>query len=206
MSLYNDLLQKFGYNEPILTNEISYGSYSKPWIYQELNRLVKSGEIIRFDKGVYYIPTQTRLGKSLLDPRKVIEKKYISSCGEVFGFYSGSTMLNRIGLSTQVPNVIEIYTNNESANVREVSVGKQTVMLRRARVEISKDNADTLCFLEMMNSITPAFLDEEKKTILSKFIRESGISRKAVTEYSKYFPDKALRNLIESEVIYDVAQ
>ena len=29
---------------------------------------------MRFDKGIYYIPTQTVLGKSILNPRKVIEK------------------------------------------------------------------------------------------------------------------------------------
>ena len=52
-----------------------------------------------------------------------------------------------------MPNVLEIYTNNESSKVREVTVGSQRVVLRRARVEINRDNVPILAFLELMNDI-----------------------------------------------------
>jgi hypothetical protein len=78
MQFYDYLLEKFGVNEPIMSNEIVFEEYSKPWIYKQLNVLVNEGKLLRFEKGVYYIPTETFFGKSLLNPRKVIEKKYIS--------------------------------------------------------------------------------------------------------------------------------
>ena len=116
------------------------------------------------------------------------------------------TFLNMLGLSAQVPNRIEIYTNNEPSRVREVSVGSQKVLLRRARAGITDDNAATMSFLELMTYTDAGFFDSNKKKIVSAFIDKNRITRKSISDYSPYFPDKAMRTLVESEVIYDVAR
>ena len=206
MTLYESLLQRFGYNEPIFSNEIIFEDYSKPWIYKELNKLCEQKVIVRFDKGIYYIPKQTMFGISVINPRKIIEKRYIKSDREVFGFYGGQTLLNQVGISTQMPNIIEVYTNNESAKIRDVDIGCQKVRLRKSRVNITESNEAILSFLEMMNSIAPEDIDEDKKSIIVKYVMGKGIKRKDITSYAPSFPDKAMRNLIESEVIYSVTQ
>ena len=63
-------------------------------------------------------------------------------------------------------NVIEISTNNETTRVRDIFIGKQKVLLRKARTEVNASNAAVLSFLELMNDLNPAMLDDEKKTIL----------------------------------------
>lgn len=206
MALYDSLLETYGTNEPIFSNEISFEDYSRPWISKQLAQLCEDGKIIRYEKGVYYIPTNTVFGKSLLNPRKVIERKYISNNGDIIGYYSGLTLQNQLRLTTQMSNVIEIYTNNEPTRVRDVLVGKQKVQLRRARTTITAANADVLSFLELMNTLDPVTLDEEKKSILISFIADRKIKRTDITTYAPYFPDNAMRTLIESEVIYSVAQ
>lgn len=206
MSLYKNLVQRFGYDEPILTTEINYKNYSRPWIYKEMNRLCESGSVVHYDKGVYYIPTQTSLGQSLLNPLKVIEKKYLADNGEVFGYFSGISLLNRMGISTQVPSVLEIYTNKETSQVREVKVGRQKVVLRKARTKITSDNVLILSFLEMMNAVTPSYFNEERKRAVRDYIKQNRITGKDITKYAPYFPDKVMRNLIESEIIYDVTR
>ena len=206
MDLLNYLLNTYGYNEPFFTQEISFKEYSQPWIYKELNRLCEEGKLIRYDKGVYYIPKDTPLGKSALDPRKIITKKYIQNGEEVVGYYSGNTLLNLLNLSTQMPNTVEIYTNNEKSKIREVRVGKQRVALRRARTPITKENSAVLQFLELMNFADAAFLNEEKKEKISAFIKKNKINRAKVAEYAPVFPDKVMRNLVESGVIYSVAR
>ena len=55
-----------------------------------------------------------------------------------------------------------------------------------------------------MNFTDASFYDDDKKKIIKKFIEENGITRKSISEYSPYFPDKTMRTLVESEVIYDV--
>ena len=42
--------------------------------------------------------------------------------GKVDGFYSGNTFANQLGISTQVPNKVEIVSNNMAAKVREVPI------------------------------------------------------------------------------------
>jgi len=206
MTLLESILQQYGTNEPIFSSEINFQDYSRPWIYRQLNKLCEEGKLIRYEKGIYYVPTETPFGKSLLNPRKVIERKYISQGEETIGYYSGIAFQNQLRLTTQMPNVIEIYTNNETTRVRDVYVGKQKVLLRKARTKITTANSDVLSFLELMNDLNPVGLDVEKKAIITKFVTDRKISRKDITAYAPVFPDKALRTLIESEVIYSVAQ
>ncbi len=206
MTLYDVLLDKYGYNEPILTSEIQFNNYSKPWIYKELNRLCKTEKIIRFEKGVYYIPKKSPLGMSLLNPNKVVEKKYIKEKEKIYGYYAGYYLLNQLGLSTQVPNIIEIYSNNESSKVRDIKVGSQNVRVRKPRVAITTENAPVLTLLELMNVIDFRSLDDVKKNIIIKYIVDYNISKKDITKYSPEYPDRVIRAMVESEVIYSVAQ
>ena len=205
MDFYNYLTNTYGFNEPIFLSDIKYKTYSRPWLFKELSRLCDDEKVIRFEKGVYYIPQDTLLGKSMLDPRKVIRKKYIENEGQIFGYYSGGTLLNMMNLSTQMPNSIEIVTNNEKTKRREIKVGSQRVILHRARTQINNSNAAVLQFLELMNTTQAPFLDADRKRIIYEYLRRFNIRRNMITEYAPVFPDKAMRNLVESEVIYDVA-
>ena len=206
MTLYEYLLDSYGFNNPIMTADIKYEGYSRAWLYGELKRLCERGMIIRYEKGVYYIPKKTRLGISTIDPRSVAEKKYIKSNGRVFGYYGGLAFLNQLGLSTQTPNVIEIYTNNEASKVRDVQVGSLNVRLRRTRICVTEKNAAALSFLELMNYLPAKYVDEEKRKIIADYIADNNITRSKISEFAPKFPDTAMRNLIESEVIYSVAR
>lgn len=204
MTLYDSLLKEYGYNEPILINEIQFQGYSRPWINKEINRLCDKNKLVRFEKGIYYIPKQTLLGNSILNPNKVIEKKYIRSNKDIFGYYSGYYLLNQLGITEQMPNIIEIYTNNESSKARDVCVGSQTVRLRRARTDVTSENAAVLTFLELMNIIDTDCFDEEKRQVVTEYILKNKISRRDITRYAPAYPDRAMRAMIESEVIYSV--
>ncbi len=203
--MYDYLIDTYGYNEPILSAELSFNGYSRPWLQKEIHKLCADGKLIRFEKGIYYIPTETLLGQSKLDTKKVINKKYIFNGNDVIGYYSGITFMNMLGLSAQVTNMLEIYTNNEPSRAREVSVGSQKVLLRRSRATVNRDNAATMSLLELMNFTDAQYYDDEKKEIVRGYIRERSITRSNVTRYAPVFPDKAMRTLVESEVIYDVA-
>lgn len=206
MNFFDSLIEKYGRNEPIFLTDISYENYSKPWIMKKIKALCESGELIRYEKGIYYIPTNTVFGKSILNPYKVIEKKYIKDDKNTFGYYSGLTLQNRLKMSTQNPNIIEIYTNNETTNIRNVVVGGQKVMLRKARTAINNSNSAVLSFLELMNDITPRSLDEDKKGRIIDYIRQNNIRKNDIITYASVFPDRVMRNLIESEAIFSVTQ
>lgn len=204
MCLYDQLLESYGSDEPILIRDIRYEDYSRPWIAKQIGKLCREGLLARFEPGVYYIPTMTPFGRSLLDPRKVIERKYIRDGDRVFGYYAGATLLNRLGLSAQMANTIELYTNEEASRGRLVTVGRQAVYLRRARTTVTAENAATLSFMEAMSCIESSGLTAEKKRIVALFIRKADITGKKIACCAPAFPDRTMRNLIESEVVFDV--
>ena len=203
--LFDYLIEKFGENEPIFFSDISYENYSEIWLKKELSKLCEQGRIIRYERGIYYIPVKTPFGTSVLNPNKIIEKKYLANNGARIGFYTGITALQQAGLSTQMSNIPEIQTNNENSKHRRITVGNQEVILRKSRVAIDNENIFVLQFLEMMNCISPDYFDDERKSAIKEWIRKNNISQELVTKYAPYFPDKTMRNLIESGVIYYVA-
>ena len=206
MEFFDCLLDTYGRNEAILSHEIAFQGYSAPWIKKALKNLCDEGKVVRFERGVYYIPEDTPLGRGRLDPRKVIAKKYICDGSGIIGYFSGLTFLNMLGLSSQMPNVLELYTNKEPSRVREVPVGSQRVLLRRARTAIDSDNAATLSFLELMNFTDAAFYDAGKIKTVAAYIEDNGITRSSIAKYAPCFPDRAMRTLVESGVVYDVAR
>jgi hypothetical protein len=207
---FNEYLKEtFGINEPIYIDDIRFGDYSRTWIFTEVKRLVESGELKRFDRGIYYFPKVTEWGESSLDPNKIIIPRFITDGNEVYGYISGLSLWNKSGLSTQVPNLLEIATNNETTRVRDIYVGFKRVRARRSRTKITKENARTLQLLDLMNVMqSPTEMDEVERFMLSKFVKkakEAGVSKESVSEYAGAFPAKAIKNMVESGVIYELA-
>ena len=206
MTLYESLLNCFGYNEPFKTSEINFEDYSKEKICIEMTKLCKKGKVVRFETGIYYIPKTNKFGTVIFNQSKIVDKKYIKDGEKVFGYYSGTELEYRLGLTKVKPNTIVIYTNGETTRMRRVMVGSQRIILRKPRTKIDKFNAPVLCFLELMNGIDTETLDEYKRKLISDYIKENRITQKQITKYIPFFPDKTCRNLIESEVIYRVPQ
>ena len=206
MTLYESLLNCFGYNEPFKTSEIKFEDYSKEKICMEMTKLCKKGKVVRFETGIYYIPKTNKFGTVIFNQSKIVDKKYIKDGEQVFGYYSGTELEYRLGLTKVKPNTIVIYTNGETTRMRRVMVGSQRIILRKPRTKIDKFNASVLCFLELMNGIDIETLDEYKRKLIADYITENRITQRQITKYIPYFPDKTCRNLIESEVIYRVPQ
>ncbi len=102
------LKNKFGANQPIFTSEIleEMSEYSRPRVFQLLRKAEQEQTLMKFDKGIYYIPTETRYGKSLISVEQVVNKKYIMDKDKVFGIYGGLQMQQSFRLTYQVPTAI----------------------------------------------------------------------------------------------------
>ena len=206
MTFANYLKDTFGINEPIYVEDISFENYSRPWIFRELKKLTESGELKRFDKGIYYFPEKRVWGDSVLDSDKIVMPRFITDGKEVYGYIAGLSLMNKAGLSTQVPNLTEIVTNKETTRVRDVYIGYRRIRARRSRTTITKENVRTLQFLDLMNSIIPKEMGELERFMLSRYIKDSGVTREAVTKYAGFYPARATKNMMESGAVYELAQ
>ena len=111
MILIDYLLKKYGTNKPILTEELSIPESSYANLRKQLSRYNSQGILEKYSQGVYYIPKETILGRSTLSIDDVINRKYITNDNDIYGFYSGLSFYNKLGISTQLPYVYEIVTN-----------------------------------------------------------------------------------------------
>jgi hypothetical protein len=111
-----------------------------------------------------------------------------------------------MGVTTQVPTVIEIFTNNETWRRREVIVGYQKVVLRKARMPITTENVGLFRLMEFFNSIDINKMDRNTSfAAVIAYIREKKWTRDEIIAYAQNFPAKAVKNLLQSGVLYEIA-
>ena len=203
------LKEKFGVNQPIFTSEIlnAMSEYSRPRIFQLIKKAEQEGELIKFEKGVYYIPTITRYGKSLISLEQVIQKKYISDKDSVYGIYGGLQMQQNFRLTYQIPTTIEIITNNETMWIREIKLKNRYIILRKSRFPITKENVDAYTILELFSNIDIKKYNEDSsiRREIINFIKEKNIKCKDVYALAGVFPSKTTRNIMESGIINEFA-
>ncbi|MDR3318819.1 MAG: DUF6088 family protein [Clostridiales bacterium] len=204
--LVNRLIKRYGYNEPIMVSEVSkmWSEYSRPRVFQLLKELTRDETIKRFDMGIYYVPIDTVIGKSSLDPSKVIEKRFIRSGNELYGYYTGLLLLNELGLTTQMPYTLEVVTTKETTRIRKVEVGKARVLLRRAKTPITKENVPVLQLLDMFKD-TDELLEKYQIARISEFIKRGNIKIDDIYKYAPLYPKRTIENLFNSEVRYAFA-
>ena len=202
------LKNKFGVNQPIFTNEILevMNDYSRPRVFQLIKKAEQDESIVKFDKGIYYIPTKTRYGNSLISVEQVIKKKYISDNDEVFGIYGGLQMQQNFLVTLQVPNTIEVITNKETMWVRETKLKNRNIILRKSRIPITKENVNAYTILELFSNIDiKKYLDDTSiQREVIHFIKEKEIKLKDLYPLTGAFPSKTTRNIMESGIINEI--
>ncbi len=202
MELVKCLKTQYGENTPIFFEDIANvcSRYTRGRVYQLIDAAMNSGLLAKAGYDCYYIPTTTPFGKSLLNPRKVIEKKYISNKGEVYGFYTGLALLNSFGITTQMPNVIEVFTNNEATKSRRVTINNQTVIVKRARTTINNSNYKEMMLLELFNLADIRSIDARATQKIVDYMKQNNISIQGIMKYAKFVPARAIKNFMSSEV------
>lgn len=202
MELVKCLKTQYGENTPIFFEDIANvcSGYTRGRIYQLIDAALNSGLLAKAGYDCYYIPTTTPFGKSLLNPRKVIEKKYISNKGEVYGFYTGLALLNSFGITTQMPTVIEVFTNNEATKSRRVTINNQTIIVKRARTTINNSNYKEMMLLELFNLADIRSIDARATQKIVDYMKQNNISIQGIMKYAKFVPARAIKNFMISEV------
>lgn len=124
-------------------------SDKKEAVIKSLNRLANSGKIAKLSKGKYYKPEKSVFGE-LPPPQYQIVKDLIEKNGEPIGYISGYGAYNELGLTTQVPNVIQIGKNE----IREpLQRGLYKISFIRQKNNITKNNIPLLRILDAIRFI-----------------------------------------------------
>lgn len=192
------LQKKYKANEPIFFADIDL-PMTKNNLRQMIKTLCDKGLIKRYEAGVYYLPGKSRLkGGTVLSADTVAKYKYIARNNQVNGYYSGYTFANELGLTVQVPYMLEIVSNQASAKSREVTIKQRRILLRRARTEITADNCVVLQLLDLLKDIE-RYADNiaEAAIKLKEYIKRLKIRRADIDEYIGLYPERIYKTIYE---------
>lgn len=199
------LKSKFGPGKPIFTEDAEPLGLSAGNLRQQFKKLVDSGELFRYEPGVYFLPGPNHEYYSI-SSNMVAEYKYITNGDEIYGYYSGYTFANQLGLCLQVPYKEEIVTNNATAIARKVKVGNIPFYIRRAKVAVTKENRNVLQLLDLLKDVeeyTDYCCEEEAPDIIRRHILRNKILRADVDKYIENFPIKTYKSIYDLK-LYDV--
>ena len=204
MNTINYLKETYGYGVPILLKNIHIGGKSKTSIRKDLSRGVENGLIIRKGQGVYCFKED----EAYLDGvtfESVIEKKYLKDDYglpglnlDVYGYVTGLSFLNQLGISQQVPAVLEVVTNNTSCK-RIIKIKNRVAIIRKGKIKIDRFNYRILQFFDIFYTLDK---DEVKdnRDILEKYIHDN-FSKVDFERYISLYPLKTIKIIVESGII-----
>ena len=183
-------------NEPIFIEDIKeyimqfYNEKEKENVFNNvkaiLNRLTKENIIKTAYKGIYYIPIENIFGEIPLATRKIVKYKYlVDKLGNVKGYVTGATLFNQVGLTTQVPNVIDIATN-ECKNYNKYTNNYLNTIIRKPKIEVTTENYKYLQLFDLIENKDNINIEvEDEDEMIYKFIQENKLDFEKIIKYAR---------------------
>lgn len=197
--LYNYIKEHYKEAEPIFLADLLIKNITESELNQQLKEFFEKGSLQKYDEEVYFIPKKSKLNLAVGPNADMVARyRFISKGDNVDGFYAGNTFANQIGISVQVPYVIEIVSNNVSDD-GEVLTGNRRFVVRKPVVPITKENVHVLQMLELLAKLD-TYLDcsyEEAKEKFAEYISVCGITKSDVELFIKEYPPSALEYYYE---------
>lgn len=138
----------------------------KEAVIKALNRMVKAGKIAKLSKGKYYKPEDTPFG--MLQPNQAqVVKDLLEEDGKTLGYLTGYSIYNKLGLTTQVSNIIQIGKNQIRPNFKRE---RYFISFIRQKNTITKENIPLLQILDSIRyikKIPDATIEASCKRLLS---------------------------------------
>jgi hypothetical protein len=193
-------------NEPILITDITdlYPELTRQAVHKKVNKAIDEGVLKRYMRGVYYRPVvDSVIGECVLNPEKVLDRKWLEHNGETYGYISGRRLENILGLSPQFAAQIDVVTNKESSNRRMVPGfgGYSRFCLHKPRTPVTNDNVDALQFLDILGLLNE--VNWRDKLFGKIGAKTRALAAKAgktsIFECATYYPSATVKRLLECE-------
>ena len=178
-----------------------------------LNRLKNKGIIKTEYKGVYYKPIISMFGAVPLNTNKLRKLKYLEDKdGNIKGYIVGAKLFNKLGLTTLVPNVTDIVTNE--CKYHKQYDEKLRTYITKPKIEITnenyrylqfidildnKDNANELVLNELKNTFRPEFINRIDEIIVFNSLKKAVVGD-IVDKIVKELNERLSQNYLHIEV------
>lgn len=177
---------------PILTNDIyEYVRFRKPNVQRNVvnEYIIRYGKenpnFMRYKKGVYYKTEDTPFGKAGIKYSELIKRAYLQDGNEIIGYETGPSFMNKIGLTTQMPN----YTYLATERIKNSYVDKKSgICLIKPVVNITNENYRYLQFLDMLeNRMNVTIENENYREVLRNHMMRFDLSFEGLIGYARFY-------------------
>lgn len=153
-------------------------------VRKSLQRLTKNNSIKRIAKGIYFLPKKhKRLG--IIYPHAEQIAKAIAKRDKARIIATGSTALNLLNLSTQIPLKVVFLTDGSARNIK---VGNQTIQFKKTNPKnLSIEHRLTNLIIQALKEIGEKKVTQEQTDKIQKIIDQSK-ERKLVYQHLKNAP------------------
>jgi hypothetical protein len=163
------------------------GVNSKEAVIKSLNRMALSGKIGKLAKGKFYKPESTVFGTLLPDQSQIV-KDLLEKDGKLIGYLTGYSIYNKLGLSTQISNTIQIGKNGVRPSFKR---DRFKISFVKQKNNITKENIpllqilDAIRFVKKIPDTTVAASCKRLLTILQKLTRKE---KSTITKLAFKYP------------------
>lgn len=186
---------RYGYDTPILLKDLSVNKEDNSSIRKILSDAVRHNKISRAMEGVYYFSTETPWGtKSVLLSAAVAYSMYIRDNN---GYYTGMSFENDMGLSSQVPNIRELITNNTASRKRTVSICNNKYIIRKPRTKITAGNISIMPWLDYITYASDRELCKNHDRIREILVADIDLTK----ELLSFYPSKTSKKIIQEGLL-----
>ena len=199
-----NFVDKIEYDKPIYTELVAENvSYqyninikkAKEITNVNLKRIADKGKLERFQKGIYYKAKQTPFGKKGINPDTIAFDVLVKRGHDVIGYETGPALLNKVGLTTQIPRNYHIATNI----YKNKPLYAKNIVVKKPIIEVKSDNYKYLQVLDIISDLDKFPVDAENpEQIIKNYIKVNNISNeKLILLARKYCSTKVLLKTID---------
>ncbi|GHT32318.1 hypothetical protein FACS189434_03790 [Bacteroidia bacterium] len=154
-----------------------------------LERFVNKGVIKRISTGVFYKPKQTVFGELKPNEEEVL-KPYLFEHGKRIAYITGTSLYNRMGLTTQIPKKIKIACRDKRIFISRGNIKATAV---KSYVDVNEKNFFLLEILDALKDLNkiPDLDKNSAIKILSNILQNLNIADvKLLIKYSLSYPPR----------------
>lgn len=204
-----EYLKKKKYKElmPIFASDLTDVGVNKGKVRKELMNLANEGKLVRFDTGIYYLPSSDG---AEFDERqfivRVIERRYLQNGDDVFGYLSCGTLATSLNFTSMNNECYDydIVSNAATREHRILNVYGFTLVVREPKVPVTKENYKILQLLDLIKDMSNYRFEDFPKIYGSRialYMKENNISVKGFRHYLKFYPERTFKNLYLMELL-----
>lgn len=147
-----------------------------------LERLISEGILKRSSNGVFYKPEITVFGE-LRPPEEELLKPYLFENGQRIAYITGTSLYNKMWLTTQIPKVIKIACKNKRITASIKGIEVKSV---KSYVDVNNDNYYLLEVLDALKDFKTIPDIDEKAGLAILKNRIKSFSEKEISNLVKY--------------------